>query len=139
MAALVTWRLLIGSNHEKRYERNAVASLTATPLRDLNKVALPRSRYAAVSLRICNNPCKAALQRQGQSVLVAEALSLPLKGCDRVCNCSYANHEDRRIAKDRRSPLADVIALDESSGLANDRAGRDRRRKRTPEPYQGIY
>jgi hypothetical protein len=139
VAGLITWRLLTGSKHERRHERQAASSLTAKPLRVVEKVALPRSRYAAVSLRICNNPCGAAVAAQGKSVLVGESAVLPLEGCDRRCHCTYAHHEDRRIAVDRRYPASDVIELSGPAALKDSRAGRDRRRIRTPEPYQGIY
>jgi len=139
VGGLITWRLLTGSKHERRHERQAASSLTATPLRVVEKVALPRGKYAAVSLRISNNPCSAAVDAQGKSVLVCESPALPLEGCDRRCHCRYAHHEDRRIAKDRRYPASDVIELTGPAGLQDNRAGRDRRLKRTPEPYQGIY
>jgi hypothetical protein len=138
VAGLITWRLLTGSKHEQRHERQAASSLSSKPLRVVEKLALPRSRYAAVSLRLCNNPCRAAVAAQGRPVLVGEALSLPLEGCNRRCHCTYAHHEDRRMAADRRYPSSDVIEVSGSAALKNNRSGRDRRRKRTLQPYQGI-
>jgi hypothetical protein len=104
------------------------------------KVALPRARYSAVSLRICNNPCKPALKLHGKSMLLGEEPSLPLEGCNRTCHCEYAQHNDRRIHKDRRYPSTDIVNISGSNELPNKREGSDRRHTAGErEPYQGIY
>ena len=112
----------------------------ATPSTTVKKVALPRARYSSVALRICNNPCKAALKLHGKSMLLGEEPALPLEGCNRTCHCEYAQHNDRRIHNDRRYPSTYIVDISGSNELTDNRGGNERRHdKRGREPYQGIY
>jgi hypothetical protein len=145
VAGLITWRLLIGSHHHGNRERLASSSLNddvpGGPLRDQRPASA--EEYPARSLRICNNPCRAALRLRRKVYLADEAPALPLPACDRTCYCEYTEHEDRRIGRDRRHPTTDT----ELPGIAGRRAqedlrsGRERRRRGrwAEEPYQGIY
>ncbi len=132
VAALLTFRLFIGSRHEGRHERRASACLESEPNGlPQNRVLKKPGHYDAVSIRLCNSPCKAAVRLRKKSFLVKDAPPLPLPACDRACNCEYQFHEDRRY------PSAE---LDMAGGVGeskDSRGGGDRRRR--VEPYQGIY
>lgn len=100
--------------------------------------AVASGSYKAVSLQISNSPCAAALKVRGQSVLENEAPGLPLNGCDRVCNCKYKSHDDRRIRPDRRSQEQVYVKVIAHAASSENRAGRDRRRRGRFQ-YNGIY
>jgi hypothetical protein len=134
--ALISWRLLIGSYNERRHERNAAGSLKAKPIGSTDIAAMPRPRYRAKSIRICNNPCNAALKARNKSFLVDNVPPLPLEGCDRNCFCDYANHDDRRVSEDRRYPAADIMSVNSAVSVQDRRVGRDRRHG--VEPCQEI-
>jgi hypothetical protein len=138
VAALVTWRLLVGSRSGARHERSAAGSLQAKGIGSKDKVALPRPRYSAKSIAICTNACAAATRLRSKSFLVGEAPELPLATCDRTCYCKYVSHDDRRIKEDRRYPAEEIEPLEGVLAKEDVRAGSDRRRKKTP-PYRGIY
>ena len=117
---------MIGSSREKVHEGRAAASLSPMAR---NFPAVDSSSYKAVSLRISNSPCAAALKLRGQSVLENAAPQLPLSGCDRVCNCKYKSHDDRRIRLDRRSQEQVYVKVMGHAASSENRAGRDRSRK----------
>ena len=123
--------MLVGSSQEQRQERLSQYKLTDSNLgRSDDSVA-----YAGVQLRICARPCQSAVQMQGQSFLKDAAPGLPLAGCDRTCLCSLETCDDRRASADRRLPDEDVIVFAEDATVDNSRKGRDRRRRRTTNPY----
>lgn len=136
VAALVTWRLLIGSHHEARHERNHKAKFGHDPEHPVDVVALPRGKYEAVTIRVCNLPCKAVLEKRDAVFLVAEAPPLPLPGCNRSCNCEWVHRPDRRYRAERRQCAGQDHDLDGIQSTIEQRAGQDRRRKRAP--YKGY-
>ena len=136
VAALVSWRLLIGSFHEQRHERSASAS--STPMLGGQSAADDGAGYEAVSISISVAPCNAARAMRGQTFLVDEAPTLPLEKCDRACNCKFKSHSDRRVSSDRRYPDEDYVKVAAHAAHTERRAGRDRRRKGRFQ-YNGIY
>lgn len=94
--------------------------------------------YKAVRLQICNRPCVAAMELRGQSLLKAEAPQLPLSGCNRACGCRYEALDDRRAGQDRRTPDQLYLKVMGHAAAAENRAGRDRRRRGRFQ-YNGIY
>lgn len=132
IAILVTWRMLTGSARQQPGDGRVSAGMQPRAASDLQTSA---GRYAAKTLRICNNPCRAALTLRDQSFLASEAPALPLPDCDRACYCRLTRHRDRRIKDDRRYPAADIVAdsnllLPDSAVINEDaRKGDERRRK----------
>lgn len=63
------------------------------------------SPYHAVAICCTRNSCPAALDRQFERLLSAEAPLLPLQECDRPdeCECRYQHYEDRRGESRRTS------------------------------------
>ncbi len=63
------------------------------------------SPYHAVAIYCTRNSCPAALDRQFERHLSAEAPLLPLKECDRPdeCECRYQHYKDRRNDSRRAS------------------------------------
>jgi hypothetical protein len=129
VAALLTWRLLIGSAHRGHRERNA--STSSSPIRETAQRQVPSAAYKAVTVRICTSPCKAALKIRGQPFLQREAPHLPLADCDRACHCKYAEHDDRRIKRDRRSPAKNYVKASKKVATDDAREGSDRRERKT--------
>jgi hypothetical protein len=138
VAALITWRLLIGSQRISRNERRASESLQSKAIGSTDMAALPRPRYRAMSLRICNSPCPAAIKLRNKSFLVDAVPQLPLPGCDRACFCEYATHDDRRVRDDRRYPSTDMVYI-QGTTLMQDEGRKGQERRHRVEPYQGIY
>jgi len=138
VAALITWRLLVGSRSEARHERSAAGSLQAKGIGSKDKAALPRPRYTAKSIAICTNACAAATRLRNKSYLVGEAPELPLPNCDRTCYCKYVDHDDRRIKDDRRYPAEEIEPMEGVLAKEDVRDGDDRRSKKKA-PYRGIY
>jgi hypothetical protein len=145
VAALISWRLLIGSRHDGRRERHAAQSLKSNPIGSKDMAAMPRPRYRARTIRICNNPCTAAVKLRNKPFLVDIVPQLPLPGCDRTCFCEYTNHDDRRVRDDRRHPSEDMVSVNVRMSFGDEhrvsfvdgRKVRDRRHR--VKPYQGIY
>jgi hypothetical protein len=137
VAALISWRLLIGSRGEARHEQRAANSFKPNLTDSAGMGAMPDTSYRARTIRICNSPCPAAVKLRNKPFLVDAVPQLPLPGCDRTCFCEYSNHDDRRIQEDRRYPTADIVAVNSAVSIKDGRAGRDRRRRVAP--YQGIY
>ncbi len=136
VAGLVSWRLLVGSLHEQRHERSAAAS--ATPMIRARSALEQSEGYEAVSVSISVGPCEAARTLRGKMFLADEAPLLPLKECDRACNCKLKSHSDRRAGGDRRYPDHHYAKVASHAAHAERRAGRDRRRKGRFQ-YNGIY
>ena len=136
VAALVSWRLLIGSFHEQRHERSASAS--STPMLGDKSAVDKGAGFEAVSISISVGPCEAARALRRQTFLVDEAPALPLEKCDRVCNCKFKSHPDRRVGSDRRYPDEHYVKVAAHAAHEERREGRDRRRKGRFQ-YNGIY
>jgi hypothetical protein len=128
VAALLTWRLLVGSAHRGHRERNA--STSSAPLRETAQKQIPSAAYKAVTVRICTSPCRAALAIRGQAFLQREAPHLPLTDCDRACHCKYAEHDDRRINQDRRHPSKNYVKVNKEVAIDDVRERGDRRKKK---------
>lgn len=137
---LITWRLLTGSTRQHRDERRANDSVQGgEPYARKRNVGLVHSQYESKRLRICNQPCRAALKLRDQAFLSGDAPPLPLPECDRRegCHCSYSNHDDRRGGNDRRYPAEDIVhsddlVLPDSAVLTQDRRhDNDRRHRQT--------
>jgi hypothetical protein len=135
VGGLITWRLLIGSRHELRHERQATAS--ATPMLE-GSGAEPDESYRAVTLRICPRPCRAAQLLRNKPFLVGQEPELPLPECNHRCSCSYLPKRDRRSPRDRRHPAHGYVRVRTAYAVPEQRGGRDRRRKGRFK-YNGIY
>jgi hypothetical protein len=135
VGGLITWRLLTGSSREKTHEHRATASAAPMPR---NFPAPDTDGFKAVRLQICNRPCAAALELRGQSLLADEAPRLPLEGCDHACVCRYQPYDDRRMGRDRRIPDQVYVKVMGHAAAAENREGRDRRRRGRFQ-YNGIY
>jgi hypothetical protein len=87
------------------------------------------TEYHAVSIRFESNACKAAREMEGRRFLSSAAPRLPLADCDVLeCNCRFIHHQDRRAARDRRSPFGTGgIAGVTGKFEQEQRKGRDRR------------
>jgi hypothetical protein len=137
VAALISWRLLIGSRHDGRKEKHASESLQGSTIGSMDVAAMPSLKYRAKTIRICNNPCPAAVKLRNKSFHMDAVPKLPLPECDRTCFCDYANHDDRRVNDDRRYPSADIVSVNDRVSFVDRRKQRDRRYR--VKPYQGIY
>jgi hypothetical protein len=85
------------------------------------------SQFSCVLFSAGDKACKSALAYQTKPILLSNAPSLPLQGCNAVnCACSLLKYDDRRTGNDRR----DTEALDKErkSAYANKRLLKDRRR-----------
>lgn len=140
---LITWRLLTGSRRQHRDEKRSADSVRGGMKYARSKnIGLAHARYESKRLRICNQPCRAALKLRDQSFLSGEAPDLPLQECDRKdgCHCKFTTHNDRRTGRDRRYPAEDIVhsdelVLPESAILTRDRrAVKKERRKRKSAP-----
>jgi len=140
---LITWRLLIGSSRQSRDERRASEAVNGgNSYARKGNIGLLHSQYESKRLRICNQPCRAALGLRDQSFLSSEAPPLPLPECDRKngCHCKYSTHNDRRGNRERRYPAEDIIASDQlvlpdSAILTKDRReDRERRKRKRAQP-----
>ena len=145
---LITWRLLTGSVHQHRDERRANESVRGgEKYQRSQNIGLLHSQHEARRLRICNSPCRAAMQLRNNAFLAAAAPPLPLPDCDRKddCLCEYSSHDDRRSGKERRYPAANITAADslvlpDSKVLSSDnRKAGDRRAKKTKAAAMGVY
>jgi hypothetical protein len=138
VGGLITWRFLIGSQHDARHERRTGAQLVDEPMHAEHAAVVAERDFSAVSIRMSNRPCAAIKEIRRASFLVGDEPKLPLSSCDRRCNCQYAFHDDRRRHNDRRYPSADLHDINGTSSFGDElRNGWDRRRR--VEPYQGIY
>jgi len=54
------------------------------------------ARFASVEIKVSASSCAAARAMVGDSILAADAPTLPLKGCDRQCHCAFIKRPDRR-------------------------------------------
>ena len=135
---LITWRLLTGSTRQHRDERRANDSVQGgDAYARKQNIGLLHSQYESKRLRICNQPCRAALKLRDHAFLSSEAPPLPLPECDRRegCHCEYSTHDDRRDGHDRRYPAEDIVASDDlvlpdSAVLTKDRREKKERRGR---------
>ncbi len=100
---------------------------TRTPLRRSNEVESGSNEYHAVSIEPCSHACTAAMALRGKRFLAAEAMSLPVTGCDATrCQCTYKHHADRRNGEDRRHTS---VAMEHVYSRQEHRRGNDRRRQ----------
>lgn len=130
----MSWRLLIGSHHEQRHERNANSRFTPIHAEDEGD----SDEYRAVSLKISTRPCAAAIEVRDKSFLTDDSPRLPLAQCDRVCHCSFSEHPDRRRNDDRRNAGHAYIEMATHNAVSERRDNRERRRKGRFR-YAGIY
>ena len=96
-----------------------------------SNVGTKSTPFHAVSLKAGHGACRAAMERQGQRYLSAEAPPLPLPGCTSVdCQCRYVHYADRRTRKDRRGDLPRGFGLTDETGEfeVDRRKLRDRRK-----------
>lgn len=104
-------------------------------------LAIPRPKedtaYHAVSIRFAEGACAAAKGMTGRRFLATTAPRLPLPECDAAtCECRFAHHEDRRAAKDRRSPFAAGNLSGATGRYSKERRERpDRRQDADADPY----
>jgi len=132
IAGLITWRLLTGSIRERSNESQAVRSLQ--PMRSS---AAQNSDYRAMTLQIGSGPCAAAVASRSQAYLLSEMPRLPLDGCDKRCQCRFKLRDDRRVARNRRHAVADLVHTNQIATASDNRSKRDRRSGHFE--YNGIY
>lgn len=137
VAMLLSWKLLLGGRHAGRQQRREGARMDSEPQRIARTRATSTGGYKAVSIRICNSPCMAAMRLRKKTFLLGAQPPLPLPACDRSCHCDFQYHEDRRRKDDRRYPAKDLQLAVGAALTSDSRSGRDRRR--SVAPYQGIY
>ena len=129
--------------HQHRDERRANESVRGgQKYKRSQNIGLLHSQHEARRLRICNSPCRAAMQIRNHAFLAAAAPPLPLPDCDRKgdCLCQYSSHDDRRSGKERRYPAADSPVFPGSKVLSSDhRKAGDRRAKKTKAAAMGVY
>jgi hypothetical protein len=66
------------------------------------KVPWRAHAYRAVELKLCHDPCEAALVIAGKRLLKSEAPALPLAECKhKKCKCRYIQYDDRRFEQRR--------------------------------------
>jgi hypothetical protein len=89
-----------------------------------------KGAYRAVELKLCNDPCEAALVIAGQRLLKSEAPRLPLEGCRKEkCLCTYILYDDRRVEQRRgASPYGGPIG---GAGMKGERRGAGAGRRTT--------
>ncbi|MDR1227726.1 MAG: hypothetical protein LBK55_01700 [Azoarcus sp.] len=113
---------------ERRYRKETGGSL----FYHRGKVPLRSNAYRAVELKLCNNPCEAALILAGKRLLKAEAPALPLEGCKRgKCTCRYIQYDDRRFVQRRGvtlygAPKGDTVTQGERRKLKGGRRATDK-------------
>ena len=91
--------------------------------------AVKKEAWHSVSIIRGRQACAAVVQLNGQKWLSAQAPQLPIKGCDKQCECRYRHHADRRSA-DRRE-TSGLVSAPPKDGER--RTGQiDRRRKDEP-------
>jgi hypothetical protein len=127
--------MLVGSVREAHHERNATSSVK--PLIPGAKSQESTDAYKAVSLRVCANSCRSATELRGQTFLLSKAPRLPLTECDRVCQCRFSIHDDRRVKNDRRHPARHYVGERSKTAKEDVRSGIERRARQVE--YKGIY
>jgi hypothetical protein len=89
--------------------------------------SLYESQFKCVLFSAGDQACKSAIAFQTKPLLIKNAPSLPLQGCNaEKCACSLLQHDDRRSGKDRRD--LEVLDKRRKSIYANKRQLKDRRR-----------
>jgi hypothetical protein len=87
------------------------------------------SPYHCVEVKMSYDACDEVLKLHGKRFLSAEAPTLPVVGCDRVCDCKFKHYSDRR-QDDRRDAFS--YSGIHFSGEKNRRLGGDRRKITRP-------
>lgn len=89
-----------------------------------------RGAYHAVAIKYSENACDAAKAMTGRRFLASAAPRLPLPECNYAdCRCQFAHYDDRRTARDRRSPFAPAGPSGNSGSYQKDRRQNGDRRK----------
>lgn len=65
--------------------------------------AVKKEAWHSVSIIRGRQACAAVVDVNGRKWLSAEAPQLPLKGCDKQCDCRYRHYADRRSAERRET------------------------------------
>jgi len=107
-------------NQKNLLEKSGIKKTTA---RESNK---DQSQYRCVAIKPGKVACRSAQILKGKPILMSEAISLPLQGCNLTqCDCQFERRNDRRVG-DRREGVyvASQIMVDEH----NQRNTKDRRR-----------
>jgi hypothetical protein len=87
--------------------------------------------YQAVAIKYSQNACDAAKAMTGRRFLANAAPHLPLPECDfPECRCKFANYDDRRTGRDRRSPFVPGAATGATGSFQRERRGKTDRRHR---------
>ena len=103
---------------------------------ELKPQSKDRGEYRAVAIKYSENACDAAKAMTGRRFLSNAAPRLPLPECDFLeCRCQFANHDDRRAGRDRRSPFDPTGATDGTGSYEKERRERTDRRDE-PEDYE---
>jgi hypothetical protein len=90
--------------------------------------AVKKEAWHSVSIMRGRQACAAVVALNGRKWLSAEAPQLPIKGCDKQCDCRYRHHADRR-SSDRRETTGLVSAPPKHGER---RTGRVDRRNKEP-------
>ena len=101
---------------------------------DITRASGPGTEYHAVSIKLSGNACRAAREMEGRRFLSSAAPKLPLAECDVLeCKCRFVHHQDRRIAKDRRTPFGPSGFGTDSGNYEEEHRQRDNRRSNKDE------
>jgi hypothetical protein len=95
-------------------------------------------KYSSVSICCTDGACEVAKSAAGRRLLLDEAPSLPLAGCNSPdCQCTLVSHRDRRSFLGNRRATA-LLTPDPSpeASRSNRRGGTDRREIRVD--FRGI-
>jgi hypothetical protein len=94
--------------------------------RPVEKSKAKKEAWHSVSIIRGRQACAAVVALNGRKWLSAEAPQLPIKGCDKPCDCRYRHHADRR--SEERRETAGLVSGPPKEGER--RTGRvDRRNK----------
>ena len=131
IAGLVIWvRFRVGaprtsgaSSKNRLVYRGDVVASESCPERDKGEF-----RAVTIDPSKSDTPCRMALDRINNSILMSDAPMLPLPDCDAVrCRCAYVRYDDRRQLY-RRATHQMGEAICNALGIDNRRSLRNRRR-----------
>lgn len=84
-----------------------------------------KSEFRCVVIKPGRNACSSSQALKNKPILMNEAISLPLRACDKaMCDCKFTRHDDRRVGERRNDIyVSRQIMVDEN----NSREKKDRR------------
>ncbi len=112
------------------YFWRATKGAKSQPTHNLPMPSSKPSPYRSVNITPGKNPCQAVLTYQNKDLLMHEAPTLPVPGCDaKLCGCKFLRYEDRR--KDDRRAGQNTAATEILAEHDNQRQRKDRRKPKS--------